>query len=138
MEINCKYVQWLQYFFLGGGGGGLYSNFWSGGLYSNFWTFAYHKYHLRCRYLQFNNYFAVYPVAKVVFSPYILPNVCILCVYLLKYEKWMRFRLALFTLDLTEWLELLTASAKVFATVPNSIPASSDTVESERRRMKQY
>ncbi len=38
--------------------------------------------------------------------------------------------------DLAQWLERLTANAKV-ATVLGSIPASSDTVESERRQMKQ-
>ncbi len=38
--------------------------------------------------------------------------------------------------DLAEWLERLTANAKV-ATVLSSIPASSDTVESEGRQMKQ-
>jgi hypothetical protein len=38
--------------------------------------------------------------------------------------------------DVAEWLECLTASAEV-ATVMGSIPASSDTVESERRQMKQ-
>ncbi len=35
-----------------------------------------------------------------------------------------------------EWLERLTANAEV-ATVLGSIPASSDTVESEERQMKQ-
>ncbi len=39
-------------------------------------------------------------------------------------------------LDLAEWLKHLTANAKV-ATVLGSIPASSDTVESERQKMKQ-
>jgi hypothetical protein len=39
-------------------------------------------------------------------------------------------------LDLAKWLERLTANAEV-ATVPSSIPASSGTVESERRQMKQ-
>ncbi len=39
-------------------------------------------------------------------------------------------------LDLAEWLERLTANAK-YATVLGSIPASSDTVESEWRQMKQ-
>jgi hypothetical protein len=38
--------------------------------------------------------------------------------------------------DLAEWLERLTAIAAV-ATVLVSITASSDTVESERRQMKQ-
>ncbi len=38
--------------------------------------------------------------------------------------------------DLAEWLERLTANA-VVATVLGSIPASSDTVESEGRQMKQ-
>ncbi len=38
--------------------------------------------------------------------------------------------------DLAEWLELLTANA-IVATVLGSIPASSDTVESEGRQMKQ-
>jgi hypothetical protein len=38
--------------------------------------------------------------------------------------------------DLTKWLERLSASAKV-ATVLGSIPASSDTVEFEGRKMKQ-
>jgi hypothetical protein len=38
--------------------------------------------------------------------------------------------------DLAEWLEHLTASA-IVATVLNSIPASSDTVESEGRQIKQ-
>ncbi len=38
--------------------------------------------------------------------------------------------------DLTEWLERLTANAK-FATWLGSIKASSDTVESERRQIKQ-
>ncbi len=38
--------------------------------------------------------------------------------------------------DLAEWLERLTANAEV-ATVLGSISASSDTVESERRQMKQ-
>ncbi len=38
--------------------------------------------------------------------------------------------------DLTEWLERLTANA-VVATVLGSITASSDTVESEGRQMKQ-
>ncbi len=38
--------------------------------------------------------------------------------------------------DLSDWLERLTANAKV-ATVLGSIPASSDTVESEGRQMKQ-
>jgi len=38
--------------------------------------------------------------------------------------------------DLAEWLERLTADAKV-ATVLGSIPASSDTLESEGRQMKQ-
>jgi hypothetical protein len=37
---------------------------------------------------------------------------------------------------LAEWLEHLTAKAKV-ATILGSIPASSDTVESEVRQMKQ-
>jgi hypothetical protein len=39
--------------------------------------------------------------------------------------------------DLAEWLERLTANAGV-ATVLGSIPASSDTVESEGRQMKQW
>ncbi len=39
-------------------------------------------------------------------------------------------------LDLAKWLERLTANAEV-ATVLGSIPASSGTVESERRQMKQ-
>ncbi len=38
--------------------------------------------------------------------------------------------------DLAEWLERLTANTKI-ATVLGSIPASSDTVESEERQMKQ-
>ncbi len=38
--------------------------------------------------------------------------------------------------DLAEWLERLTANAEV-AAVLASIPASSDTVESEGRQMKQ-
>ncbi len=38
--------------------------------------------------------------------------------------------------DQVEWLERLTANAEVSA-VLGSIPASSDTVESERRQMKQ-
>ncbi len=38
--------------------------------------------------------------------------------------------------DLAEWLDRLTANAEV-ATVLGSIPASSDTVESEGRQMKQ-
>ncbi len=38
--------------------------------------------------------------------------------------------------DLALWLERLTASAEV-ATVLGSIPASTDTVESEGRQMKQ-
>jgi hypothetical protein len=38
--------------------------------------------------------------------------------------------------ELAKWLERLTANAKV-ATVLVSIPASSDTVESEVRQMKQ-
>ncbi len=38
--------------------------------------------------------------------------------------------------DLAEWLKRLTANA-VVATVLVSIPASSDTVESEGRQMKQ-
>jgi hypothetical protein len=38
--------------------------------------------------------------------------------------------------DLAEWLERLTATA-VVATVMGSIPASSDTVESEGQQMKQ-
>jgi hypothetical protein len=38
--------------------------------------------------------------------------------------------------ELTEWLERLTANAKV-ATDLGSIPASSDTVESEGWQMKQ-
>jgi hypothetical protein len=38
--------------------------------------------------------------------------------------------------DLAEWLERLTANA-VVATVLGSIPASSDTVESVGRQMKQ-
>jgi hypothetical protein len=53
---------------------------------------------------------------------------------------WMRFsrvwmRLAEFgwNLGLAEWLERMTANAKV-ATVLGSIPASSDTVESESGR----
>ncbi len=37
--------------------------------------------------------------------------------------------------DAAEWLERLTANAEV-ATVPGSIPASSDTAESEGRQMK--
>jgi hypothetical protein len=40
-------------------------------------------------------------------------------------------------LFLAEWLERLTANAKV-ATVLGPISASSDTVESEGRQMKQY
>jgi hypothetical protein len=39
--------------------------------------------------------------------------------------------------DLAEWFERLTAKSDV-ATVLGSIPASSDTVESEERQMKQY
>jgi hypothetical protein len=39
-------------------------------------------------------------------------------------------------LDLAEWLERLTVNA-VVATVMGSIPASSDTEESEGRQMKQ-
>jgi hypothetical protein len=39
-------------------------------------------------------------------------------------------------LDLAEWLERLTANAEV-VTVLGSIPASSDTVKSEGRQMKQ-
>ncbi len=38
--------------------------------------------------------------------------------------------------DLAKWLESLTANAEV-ATVPDSILASSDTVESEGRQTKQ-
>ncbi len=38
--------------------------------------------------------------------------------------------------DLAEWLKRLTANAEV-AEVLGSIPASSDTVESEGRQMKQ-
>jgi hypothetical protein len=38
--------------------------------------------------------------------------------------------------ELAEWLERLTANA-VVATVLGSIPASSDTMESEGRQMKQ-
>ncbi len=38
--------------------------------------------------------------------------------------------------DLAEWLERLAVNAKV-ATVQGSIPASSDSVESEGREMKQ-
>ncbi len=38
--------------------------------------------------------------------------------------------------DVAEWLERLSANAEV-ATVLGSIPASSDTVESEGRQMKQ-
>ncbi len=38
--------------------------------------------------------------------------------------------------DLVEWLERLTANAQV-ATVLGSIPASSDTLESKGRQMKQ-
>jgi hypothetical protein len=38
--------------------------------------------------------------------------------------------------DLVEWLERLAVNAKV-ATVLGSIPASSDTAESEGRQMKQ-
>jgi hypothetical protein len=38
--------------------------------------------------------------------------------------------------DLAEWLERLTANAEV-STVLGSIPASSDTVESQGRQMKQ-
>jgi hypothetical protein len=37
--------------------------------------------------------------------------------------------------DLAEWLDCLTANAEV-PTVPGSIPASSDTVESEGQQMK--
>ncbi len=44
--------------------------------------------------------------------------------------------LAKYGWDLVEWLERLTANAAV-ATVLGSIPASSDTVESEGRQMKQ-
>jgi hypothetical protein len=39
--------------------------------------------------------------------------------------------------NLAKWLERLAVNAKV-ATVLGSIPASSDTVESEGRQMKQY
>jgi hypothetical protein len=39
--------------------------------------------------------------------------------------------------NLAEWLERLTANAEV-ATVRGSIPAISDTVESEGRQMKQH
>ncbi len=46
---------------------------------------------------------------------------------------WMR-DLAECGLDLAEWLERLTANAKV-ATVLGSIPASSETAESEWRQM---
>jgi hypothetical protein len=38
--------------------------------------------------------------------------------------------------DQAEWLEHLTVNVKV-ATVLGSVPASSDTVESEERQMKQ-
>jgi len=38
--------------------------------------------------------------------------------------------------DLAEWSDRLTANAEV-ATVPGSIPASTDTMESEGRQMKQ-
>ncbi len=38
---------------------------------------------------------------------------------------------------MAEWLEVMTASAKV-PTVLVSIPASSDTVESEGRQIKQW
>ncbi len=38
--------------------------------------------------------------------------------------------------DLAEWLERLTANAVLVTTVLGSIPASSDTVESEGRQMK--
>ncbi len=38
--------------------------------------------------------------------------------------------------DLAEWLERLTANAEV-ATVPGSVPASFDTVESEGRQLQQ-
>ncbi len=44
--------------------------------------------------------------------------------------------LGMFGWDLAEWLDRLTADAKV-ATVLGSIPAFSDTVESEGRQMKQ-
>jgi hypothetical protein len=41
--------------------------------------------------------------------------------------------IAVYGWDLAEWLECLTA----IATAPGSIPASTDTVESEGRQMKQ-
>ncbi len=57
------------------------------------------------------------------------------------WPKWMRSSQSGWDLtesggDLAEWLERLTANA-VVATVLGSIPTSSDTVESEGRKMKQ-
>jgi hypothetical protein len=51
-------------------------------------------------------------------------------------EEYMYFSKIYSGWDLAQWLERLTANAEV-ATVLGSIPASSDTVESEGRQMKQ-
>ncbi len=91
-----------------------------------------YKYHLWCLYLQLfifplcsqNNFFSLYFCQIQVFSVFTYWNTI---------SGW---ELAELGWGLTEWLERLTASAKVVATVPSSIPASSNTVESETRRMK--
>ncbi len=47
--------------------------------------------------------------------------------------KWNKLKLYIYVyMDLAEWLERMTDNAEV-ATVPGSIQASSDTVESGRR-----
>jgi hypothetical protein len=53
------------------------------------------------------------------------------------FRLWMEYSSCGCGCDLADWIDCLTANAEKVATILDSIPASTDTLESEGRQMKQ-